>query len=326
MIARRRAGESPEAGGEEMVAERANERVCYFNGEIVPESRALVSFRDRSFRYGDGAFDTTRTFGHRIFKLEEHIVRFYKTLRYLRIDPGMAPSEMKRHTEEVLARNLHLLGPDEDYWVFQRISRGLEPAGGDFYGSTDPVLIIDCTPLPIPQRAHYYRDGIPLMVPSNRRAAPDTISPRAKTHNYLSLFVGNDEVRRRDPNALALFLDHNGNLSEGIGSNIFLVTDGVLYTPQDRYVLNGISRETVLELAAEADIEVVKCDLDLFDAHGADEAFVTSTSYCVCPVATINDVPFGERRIPGPVTERLMGLYCKLIGFDFVGQYLKHLH
>jgi len=100
----------------------------------------------------------------------------------------------------------------------------------------------------------------------------------------------------------------------------------VLYTPQDRYVLNGISRETVLELAAEADIEVVKCDLDLFDAHGADEAFITSTSYCVCPVATINDVPFGERRIPGPVTERLMGLYCKLIGFDFVGQYLKHLH
>ena len=88
-----------------MVAERANERVCYFNGEIVPESRAVVSFRDRSFRYGDGAFDTTRTFGHRIFKLEEHIVRFYKTLRYLRIDPGMAPSEMKRHTEEVLARN-----------------------------------------------------------------------------------------------------------------------------------------------------------------------------------------------------------------------------
>ena len=62
----------------------------------------------------------------------------------------------------------------------------------------------------------------------------------------------------------------------------------------------------MLELAAEADIEVVKCDLDLFDAHGADEAFITSTSFCVCPVATINDVPFGERRIPGPMTERLM--------------------
>ena len=100
----------------------------------------------------------------------------------------------------------------------------------------------------------------------------------------------------------------------------------MLYTPQDRYVLNGISRETVLELAAEADIEVVKCDLDLFDAHGADEAFITSTSFCVCPVATINGVGFAERRIPGPMTERLMGLYTKLIGFDFVAQYLKHLH
>ena len=78
-----------------MAAELANERVVYINGEIVPESRATVSFRDRSFKYGDGAFDTTRTFGHRIFKLEDHIVRFYKSLRYLRIDPGIAPSEMK---------------------------------------------------------------------------------------------------------------------------------------------------------------------------------------------------------------------------------------
>ena len=326
MIARRPGGETSGARGEEMAAELTNERVCYFNGEIVPESRAVVSFRDRSFRYGDGAFDTTRTFGHRIFKLEEHIVRFYKTLRYLRIDPGMAPSEMKRRTEEVLARNLHLLGPDEDYWVFQRISRGVEPAGGDVHGATDPTLIIDCTPLPIAQRAHYFRDGIPLMVPSTRRAAPDSLSPRAKTHNYLNLFVGNDEVRRSDPNAWALFLDHNGNLCEGVGSNLFLVSDGTLYTPQDRYVLNGISRETALALAAEAGIEAVKCDLDLYDAHGADEAFITSTSFCICPVAAINGVGFAERGIPGPVTERLMRLYCDSIGFDFVAQYLKHLN
>ena len=132
-----------------MVAERANERVCYFNGEIVPESRALVSFRDRSFRYGDGAFDTTRTFGHRIFKLEEHIVRFYKTLRYLRIDPGMAPSEMKRYSERGARPESPLARPRRRLLVFQRLSRGLEPAGGDVHGATDPVLIIDSTPLPI---------------------------------------------------------------------------------------------------------------------------------------------------------------------------------
>lgn len=309
-----------------MAAELANERVCYIDGEIVPESRATVSFRDRSFRYGDGAFDTTRTFGHRIFKLEEHIVRFYKSLRYLRIDPGMPPSEMKRQTEEVLARNLHLLGADEDYWVTQRISRGVEPAGGDVVGSSGPTLVIECTPLPLAQRAHYYRDGIPLMIPSTRRAAPEALSPRAKTHNYLNLLVGHDEIRRRDPNAWALLLDHNGNLCEGLGSNLFLVADGVLYTPRDRYVLCGVSRETVITLAEEAGIEVVKTDLDLYDAHAADEAFVTSTSFCVCPVSGINAVPFGERRIPGPMTERLTKLYGDFVGFDFVAQYLKHLH
>ena len=80
----------------------------------------MVSFRDRSFKYGDGAFDTTRTFGHRIFKLDEHIRRFYKTLKYLRMDPGLGPAEMTAITEEVLARNSHLLSQDEDYWLAWR--------------------------------------------------------------------------------------------------------------------------------------------------------------------------------------------------------------
>ncbi len=308
-----------------MTADRANERVCYIDGEILPESRATVSFRDRSFRYGDGAFDTTRTFGHRIFKLEEHLVRFYKTLHYLRIDPGMRPSEMKRLTEEVLARNLHLLGEDEDYWVTQRVSRGVEPAGGDVHGAGGPTLVIECTPLPLAARAHYFRDGIPLRIPSIRRAAPEALSPRAKTHNYLNLIMGHDEVRRQDANAWAMLLDHNGNLCEGLGSNIFLVSDGTLYTPKDSYVLCGISRETVIERAREADIDVMKADLDLYDAHAADEAFVTSTSFCICPVTSINGVPFRERAVPGPITERLTRLYAEFVGFDFVGQYLKHL-
>ena len=96
------------------MAELQNERVVYFNGEIVPESRAVVSFRDRSFKYGDGAFDTTRTFGHRIFKLDEHLHRFYKSLKYLQMDPGLSVAEMKAITEDVLERNLHLIDKNED--------------------------------------------------------------------------------------------------------------------------------------------------------------------------------------------------------------------
>ena len=105
----------------------ANQRVVYLNGEIVPESEALIPFRDRGFRYGDAVFDMTRTFGHRIFRLQEHIDRFYKSLRYTQIDSGISPAKMIAITEEVLERNLHLLEADDDYWVGQRISRGARP-------------------------------------------------------------------------------------------------------------------------------------------------------------------------------------------------------
>ena len=104
----------------------AGQRIAYFNGRFVPESEVLVPFRDRGFKYGDAVFDTTRTFGHRVFKLAEHVDRLYRSLHYLRIDPGIAPAELVAITEEVLRQNLVLLGPDEDYWVSQRISRGLD--------------------------------------------------------------------------------------------------------------------------------------------------------------------------------------------------------
>ena len=181
--------------------QRTNERVVYMNGEIMPESSAVVSFRDRSFRYGDGGFDTTRTFGHRIFKLDQHLDRFYKTMRYLQLDIGVPQKKLAEITEDVLQRNLHLLDAHEDYWVSQRVSRGTDVPGGDVYQSAGPTLIVECTPLPLKARAHYFRDGIDVMVPSVRRASPDTINPRAKTHNYLNLLLGDQEVRRSNPKA-----------------------------------------------------------------------------------------------------------------------------
>lgn len=109
----------------------SNQRVAYFNGQIVPESEVRVSFRDRGFKYGDAVFDMTRTFNKRVFKLKEHIDRFYSSLRYVRIDPGMSPAEMTRLSEEVLERNMHLLGGDDDYWLGQRVSRGVDAAPGE---------------------------------------------------------------------------------------------------------------------------------------------------------------------------------------------------
>src|SRR5271156_3285878 len=105
---------------------RSNDRVAYYNGKIMPEREVMIPFRDRSFKYGDAAFDMTRTFHGRPFRLEEHVERLFRSLRYLRIDPGLGPAEMVAISERVLERNRHFLTSDTDYWLAQRVSRGVD--------------------------------------------------------------------------------------------------------------------------------------------------------------------------------------------------------
>jgi branched-chain amino acid aminotransferase len=307
------------------MTQAAGERVAYFNGQIVPERDVRVPFRDRGFKYGDAVFDTTRTFGHRIFKLREHLERLYRSLRYLRIDPGIELDELQRITEEILRRNLPLLEPADDYWVTQRVTRGLDPADRATFGQSGPTVIVECLPLPLRERATLYRDGIRVVVPSVRRAPPDSLSARTKTNNYLNVVLGDLEAKARDPEAWAILLDVNGNLAEGIGSNVFLVRDGAISTPREQFVLPGISRETAIDLARELGYTVHERDVDLFDAYNADEAFLTSTSLCVCPVRSFNGVELGGGQVPGPVTRRITEAYCRMVDYDFVGQYLKRL-
>jgi branched-chain amino acid aminotransferase len=303
----------------------ANQRVAYFNGKFLPESEVRVSFRDRGFKYGDAVFDMTRSFGHKIFKLKEHMDRFYRSLKYVRIDPGMSPAEMIRLSEETFQRNRHLLDKDGDYWLGQRVSRGVgDPVAGEA-GENGPTVIIECTPLPLKQRAHYYRDGIDVVVPSVRRVGPESLSPRAKTHNYLNMIIGEHEAKAINPDSWAVLLDVNGNLSEGIGSNIFVVREGVVYTPQERYVLPGVSRQTAIDMAHKLKIPMVEKDIDLFDAYVAEEAFITSTSFCICPVRSFNGNAVSNKEMPGPVTKRLIDAYVEFVNYDWYKQYLKHL-
>ena len=161
----------------------SGDRIAYFNGRFVPEREVLVPFRDRGFKYGDAAFDTTRTFGHRVFKLAEHVERLYRSLRYLRIDPGMPPARMIEITEEVLRQNLSLIEPGDDYWVTQRVTRGLEGAHRETWNHHGATVIVECVPLPLAERATLYRDGIRVITPSVRRTPPQSLSPRVKTHN-----------------------------------------------------------------------------------------------------------------------------------------------
>jgi branched-chain amino acid aminotransferase len=303
----------------------ANERVAWFNGKIVGESEVLIPFRDQGFLRGDAVFDMTRSFNGKAFRLTEHVARLYRSLRYLEIDPGMPPSEMAAISEDVLARNRHLLGPGEDYWLAQRISRGVNQVPGDNWGHYGPNVIIECVPLPLRDRAKYFRDGIEVVTPSLRRTPPDSLSPRAKMHQYLNLVLADREVKAQKPDVWAVLLDVNGNLSEGQGSNIFLVRDGRLLTPRERYVLPGVSRQVVIDLARSLEIPFEEQDIDLYDAYTADECFLTSTSLCICGVQSLNGRSFAAGAVPGPVTLKLTEAYKELVGCDFVAQYLHRL-
>ena len=300
-----------------------NGNIVFFNGELKPESEVGIPIRDMGFIYGDAAFDATRTFNGRPFRLRNHVQRLYNSLRYLRIDPGIDAEEMEQWSQEVVNHNYPLLPANQDLWVMQRITRGVE--GSEIGQTQQPTVLIETHAIPFARRSTLYRDGIRMFTPSVPRVPPRFMSPRAKTHNYLNMVLGDLEAQGTDPGSWAVLLDESGNLTEGRGSNVFLVKDGVVTTPQGQFVLEGVTRGVVLELAAGLGVPAEERDLDLYDAYTADEAFLTSTSLCICPISSVNGSLVGNGSVPGPVTQKLMSAFSDLAGMDYVDQYLSHL-
>ena len=231
---------------------------------------------------------------------------------------------MEDWSRRVVDHNYKLLPPGQDMWVMQRISRGIEPIlPGDVMR---PTVLIETHAIPFARRASLYRDGASIFTPSVPRVPPRFVSPRAKTHNYLNLILGDLEAAASDPDAWSVLLDEAGNLTEGRGSNIFLVKDGTVATPKGQYVLEGITRGVTMNLAEGLDMAVEERDLDLYDAYTADEAFLTSTSLCICPISSFNGTPIAGGKVPGEITRRLMDAFSDTAGMDFEGQYLAHLN
>lgn len=300
------------------------ERLAYVNGRVAPESQSTISIRDAGFIYGDAVFDTSRTFGGRLFRLDAHVDRLFDSLAYARIDPGMTRAEIVDATEDLVERNLPMLGEGEDYWVTQRISSGVKAVDGAPAPNAGATVCIDCAPLPLRARASFFRDGVAAVIPHRRRIAPEALSPNVKSNNYLNMMIAQREVEATAPGAWALMLDVNGDVAEGPGANFFVVKNGVVYTPRRDFVLAGVSRQVAIELCARLDIPCVEDTVQVQRAMTGDEAFFTSTSLCICPTATINGraLPGGA---PGPVTKRLMDAFAEEAGFDYVGQYLRFL-
>jgi branched-chain amino acid aminotransferase len=298
------------------------ERTVYLNGDFVPESDARVSIFDRGFTSGDGIYEATRTFGHKLFRLRDHLDRLYNSLNYCRIDCGVSPDEMESICTDLVERNLALIGPDDDYSLWHVITRGARIPGTAT--TTGPTVAIFLQPVDFIHYAAQYLEGTVLVTPATRRIPPQCLDPKAKITNKMNHNQALFEAQQVDPDAVPLMLDLDGNLSETNVTNVFFISDGKLYTPSARTVLGGVTRKVVFELAAQLGIEVVEGDFTPFDMYNADEAFLSGTSGSITPVSRLNGKNVGDK-LPGPLTLKLICAWNELVGYDYVAQAIRHL-
>ena len=292
----------------------------YVNGEFVPDSEAKISVHDRAFSVGDAVFDTERTFAGKVFRLRDHLERLYKTLHMVRIDPGMSIDEMQSASEELARRNDAVRPPNGDFWVTQTITRGT----GSAMKPSAATVVIRMHAIDFTSHARFYDSGAHVVFPTTRRDPPQALDARLKTISRMNLVMAEIEAKQMDPDAYAVLLDVDGNIAENTGGNFFVVTDGVVRTANARNVLAGISRRTVLELSETLGIPTAEEPLTPYDVYNADEAFLTTTSYCVLPVGKVNGQPL-RCDVPGPISKQLLSAWSELVGMDIIDQAMSHI-
>ena len=303
----------------------ASKHLVYLNGEMLPPDQAKISVFDTAVTLGDTMTESTRTFGHIPFKLAQHIDRLYKSLKVSRINPGLSLQEMTAITLEVLETNLPHVPPEEDVWITHNISRGMGAAAADPTLQRSPAtVIIHTTPMILRDWAGFYTEGCHAVTPFSRAIPTQSLDARIKNRSRLAYTLAEAEVKLVDPQAQGIMLDIDGNVAENKGANFLIYADGILKTPHARGALAGISRETALELAAHLDIPTQITDFQPYDIYTADEAFFTSTPYCIMPATKFNGLPVGDGAV-GPVTRRLLQAWSDLAGLDIVAQAQRHL-
>ncbi len=291
--------------------------VAYYNGQWMPQEEVRILPFDRGFYVGDAVFDLTRTFDGRSFKMVEHVERLYRSLKYARIDPGLTEDEMAEISEEGIRHNeIARLAGAGDWHVWQAVTRGT----GVFRGPATPATVmVFYLPLGASTYAPYYRTGAHGVITRTRSYSPEALDPKIKHYSRMNFNIAEQEAYDVDPEGWPILLDQHGNLSEGNGYNVFLVTGGVLKTPKDDSILQGVSRGAIYELTDRLGIPVSEESLQPYDLYTADEAFLTNTPSCMLPVTRVDKRQIGDGK-PGPITQQLLAAWSEWVGIDIVGQ------
>jgi branched-chain amino acid aminotransferase len=279
--------------------------VAYVNGRFVPKEEAAVSVYDHGFLYGDGVFEGIRAYNGRVFKLEAHVDRLFESAHTLGITVPMSREEMAQAILETVRRT-----GLRDAYIRPVVSRGTGDLGIDPRKCPRPsvVIIVDAIQL-YPEEA--YRKGLRLVTTCTRQRPVDVLNPRIKTCNYLNNILARIEVNLAGADE-GLMLTTQGYVAECTADNIFIVKQGRVLTPPAHLgILQGITRQTVLDLCGRLGIPAAEQVLTLHDMYTADECFLTGTGAELGPVVQLDGRTIGAGQ-PGPVTLRILAAFRDL--------------
>lgn len=274
----------------------------YLAGKLVDKEQAVVSVFDHGLLYGDGVFEGIRVYSGRVFLLKAHVERLYESAKAIRLTIPISPEEMTQAVKDTVAAN-----NINDGYVRLIVTRGAGSLGLDIRRTSNPQTIIIADTITLYPR-EIYDDGMNLITASTIRNHPGALSARIKSLNYLNNILA--KIEGTDAGTVeALMLNHKGEVAECTGDNIFIIKNGVLKTPSaDAGILEGITRNAVLDLARNAGIPTQETTLIRHDLYVADEMFLTGTAAEVVPVVSLDGRQIGDGK-PGMMTRRLLGLF-----------------
>ncbi len=296
-------------------------RVVYFNGEFIPELEARISIFDSALMFGDMVFEATRTCNQKPYRLREHLDRLYASMRYAEIDCGLTIDQMETATHETIERNLPALD-GLDSQIMHDVTRGALPLyEGVVKEGIAPIISINVIPLVrhTGSMAEKYAAGAHLVITPQQSVPARYIDPKVKNRSRIYYKLAELQAARLEQGAMPLLTDEHGFITEGSGSNFFIAREGKIFTPKPNDILRGVSRHACIDLAGRLGIPVQETDVAPYDVREADEAWITSTPFCMLPVTRFNFQAVGDGK-PGSIYRRLLAAWSEEVGVDIAGQ------
>ena len=276
--------------------------IIYLNGEFVDKENAKVSVFDHGLLYGDGIFEGLRCYHGKVFRLEKHIDRLWDSAKSIALEIPISKTEMMAATNKTIALN-----DIKEGYIRLIVTRGIGDLGLDPFVCGTPQIIIIAAQLALYPK-ELYEKGLDIVTAGTMRMPPAALNPRVKSLNYLNSIMAKIEAMRAGCEE-ALMLNHKGEVAECTGDNIFVIKDGVLMTPPiSAGILQGVTRDVVLELAAKMEIPVKEIAFTRHDVFVADECFLTGSAAELIPVVSIDKRTIGDGK-PGPITKKLLDAF-----------------